>query len=146
MEEPIQLTPPEIRALAQTAVENLLPPKSRDRYETCYKNFNRWKEENSISMNSLSENVLLAYFQYLSESLQPSSLWTRYSMLKSTINVNDNINISTYSKLIAFIKRQSDGFKSKKSKTLSSGNIQKFLNEAPDDDFLAIKVSYVQYT
>lgn len=89
---------------------------------------------------SFSETVFLAYFQHLAMTKQPT-LWSIYSMLKSTVNTKNNIQIEKYSKLIAYLKRLSEGHKSKKSKVLSSKNIETFLNEAPDNDFLAIKVS-----
>ncbi|KAL0869286.1 hypothetical protein ABMA27_007548 [Loxostege sticticalis] len=51
--------------------------------------------------------------------------------------------ISEYPKLNAFLKRQSDGFTSKKSKILTSDEVEKFLNEAPDDRYLATKVALI---
>ena len=45
----------------------------------------------------------------LSRTRKPSTImWSIYSMLKSTINVKHGINISTYPRLQAFLKRKSD--------------------------------------
>ncbi|CAI6366167.1 unnamed protein product [Macrosiphum euphorbiae] len=61
-------------------------------------------------------------------------------MLKTTINMKHNINIGTYPKLQAFLKRKSTGFKSKKSKVLTSTDIKKFIDEAPNIQYLVTKV------
>lgn len=61
-------------------------------------------------------------------------------MLKSTIQINENTDISQYKKLIAFLKRQNDSYEAKKSKVLTMENVTQFLKEAPDDTFLLIKV------
>lgn len=62
-------------------------------------------------------------------------------MLKSTLNIKDNINIETYSKLIAFLKRKKDGYLPKKSKCLEIEDIEKFITSAPDEDYLLMKVN-----
>lgn len=61
-------------------------------------------------------------------------------MLRTNISIKHNINIENYHKLRAYLKRKSDGYKSKKSKILTAIDVNKFLNEAPDQDFLFMKV------
>ncbi|XP_063538139.1 uncharacterized protein LOC134747444 [Cydia strobilella] len=56
------------------------------------------------------------------------------------LKLKHGINIKEYKNLNSLLKRQSAGYKSKKSKIFNSENISKFLSEAPDDRFLAIKV------
>ncbi|KAI8433702.1 hypothetical protein MSG28_015697 [Choristoneura fumiferana] len=63
--------------------------------------------------------------------------------LQLGVNVKHNVNIKNFSNLTAFLKRQSDGFKSKKSNVLTSENITQFLNEAPDDRYLATKIALI---
>ncbi|XP_011687447.1 PREDICTED: uncharacterized protein LOC105449760 [Wasmannia auropunctata] len=94
-------------------------------------------------IKSLSENVILAYFTELSHTHKPSSLWATYSMLKSTLNVNNNVNIHNYPKLVSFLKKQAQGFKSRKSKTLTAEEIKKFLDEAPDNKYLDLKTALI---
>ena len=89
----------------------------------------------------ISESVLLAYFKTLSENYQPSTLWSQYSMLKSVIVNKRNVNIGNYLLLIAFLKRKSKGFQSAKAKVLDATEMERFSNEAPDDRWLATKVS-----
>ncbi|XP_033224842.1 uncharacterized protein LOC117177887 isoform X2 [Belonocnema kinseyi] len=121
--------------------ENGLPKQSMDKYLAIYNQFMEWK--NAKHEESLDESLLLTYFNELAEKLAPSTLWSRYSMLKSTLNSNDNVDIAKYSKLSAFLKRQATGFVSKKSKTLTSEQIAKFLTEAPDHQYLVTKVALI---
>lgn len=69
-------------------------------------------------------------------------------MLKSTLNIKHNINIEKYTRLIAFLKKMKSGYIAKKSKTLEIEDIDKFIREAPDEDFLMMKVciDYFQNT
>lgn len=136
-------TPPELAAEAKLARANLLPPKSEEKYLRTFANFNSWRKKKNTS--SLSENVILAYFNELAKDKKPSTLWAMYSMLKSTIQLKYNINIKNYANLLSFLKRKSSGFKSKKSKILTNEDITIFLNEAPDEIFLAIKVNIILY-
>ncbi|XP_031359091.1 uncharacterized protein LOC116182690 [Photinus pyralis] len=83
---------------------------------------------------------MLAYFEEKQQGFSPSSLWSLYSMLKATILVKKNIDISRFPKLIAFIKRQNDGYKPKKSKVLTREEMDRFLKDAPNDKYLLSKV------
>ncbi|KAJ8913759.1 hypothetical protein NQ315_002439 [Exocentrus adspersus] len=69
----------------------------------------------------------------------PRLIWAHYSMLKTMLNVKRNIDVSKFYKLSAFLKRKSEGYKPKKSEN----QIDKFLLEAPDKDFLMIKVALI---
>lgn len=133
-----ECTPPDLVRVARAASLNLLPEKSKNLYIATYDKFMKWQQSKETS--SFSENILLAYFSTLSEKYKASSLWAQYSMLKSTIIANHNIDVKSYSKLIAFLKKQSVGFASKKSKTLTTEDIEKYLKEAPDQIYLATKV------
>lgn len=61
-------------------------------------------------------------------------------MLRATLNVHHNINIASYNQLLALIKRKGDGFKSKKSRILTRDQILNFLENAPDSEYLLMKV------
>ncbi|XP_074103468.1 uncharacterized protein LOC141530326 [Cotesia typhae] len=74
---------------------------------------------------------------------EPSSLWATYSMLRSMVDIKHNINIYNYSRLIAFLKQKNKGFKSTKALTLSAEQINQFLGEAPDNQYLPIKVALI---
>lgn len=137
-EQNMASTPPELRRSAEEAANDLLPAKSKKVYEATYNGFVEWKKGHKTS--SSSETVLLAYFNELSRKYKPTSLWSTYSMLKSTMKIKEKIDISRYAQLTALLKQKSVGFKSKKSKVLRSEEINKFLTEAPDAVYLATKV------
>ncbi|XP_063932886.1 uncharacterized protein LOC135144749 [Zophobas morio] len=62
---------------------------------------------------------MMAYFQDLSEKYSPNSLWAKYSYLKATFLINENIDISIFKQLIAFLKQKSKGYSPKKSQVLT---------------------------
>lgn len=131
----------EIEKAAQEAVGQLLPRKSGEQYKKQLSEFMKWcKERNVVELTE--EKVLLAYFLEKSKKLKASSLWSMYSMLKATIATDMGVDISKFSKLTAFLKRQNEGYKPKKSKILDADNIEDFLEKAPDDEFLAQKVRF----
>src|SRR3978361_232085 len=93
----LELTPPNITEAAKITSLGLLPEKSKKKYESSYKRFLEWKQhQNAVSF---SENVLLAYFGEVSKQFRPTTLWSQYSMLRTTININNNIDIASYQKL-----------------------------------------------
>lgn len=100
-------TPPEMPAIAENMQDKLLPTISKERYNGVYVTFTNWRKSKNAKV--LTENVLLAYFSELSEKCKPPTLWSIYSLLKSTVKNNDNIDIAKYLKLSAFLKRMSDG-------------------------------------
>lgn len=136
-------TPEHIQKVAESVINNLLPNKSGNRYWKEYELFMKWCGDNNVSVPN--EYVLLAYFEYKSKHLKASTMWSIFSMLKSTINIKHNINIENYTKLMAFLKKAKSGYVPKKSKTLEIEDIDKFIKEAPDEDYLLIKVR-ISYT
>lgn len=135
------LTPPEVREAANIAINHLLPVKSRPRYENEYNKFMTWCATKNIT--NYSENCLLAYFQ--TTLGHKKSLWSLYSMLKSCLNIKHNVNISKYSKLLAFIKRTTEHHNPKKSAVLEEDHIAKFMAEAPDSEYLLLKVRIIYF-
>ncbi|KAJ8922304.1 hypothetical protein NQ315_004246 [Exocentrus adspersus] len=76
-----------------------------------------WKKTNNVQQ--FSENVILLYFKELSSKYKSSTLWAQYSMLKSTLNIKHDMNISNYQVLLEDFSR--------------------FLNCAPDEKYLLVK-------
>lgn len=132
------LTPPEIAETANVVSLSLLPAISKRLYEKTYAEFMSWCDEKRVTR--FSESVLLAYFSNIAERGLIASLWPKYSMLKSTLNLKDGIDISKFSKLIMFIKRQKVGYVPKKSKVLEKEHVHKFISDAPNNLFLMTKV------
>lgn len=61
-------------------------------------------------------------------------------MIKSTMNVKENIDISKYKKLIGFLKRSNDTYTPVKSKVFTMANVEQFVRQASDADYLLMKV------
>lgn len=63
-------------------------------------------------------------------------------MLKLTLLVYENIDISKFGNLIYFLKQKSTGYKTKKFKVFNATEIERFLLQAPDEDYLLMKVIF----
>ncbi|KAJ8976170.1 hypothetical protein NQ317_002058 [Molorchus minor] len=131
----------EIVEAANIAISNLLPTKSRSLYDIAYNRFKKWCAEKNVQV--YSENVLLAYFSENAKNYKSSTLWAQYSMVKSFLIIYDNIDISKFPKLIAFLKRTGDGYQAKKSKISTKSEIDRFLSSADDNEILMIKVGLI---
>lgn len=64
-------------------------------------NRNIWLSTIGVPKNALDkEEVYLAYFAELSKKLKPFTIWSRYSTLKTMIQMKRNVDISKYYKVI----------------------------------------------
>lgn len=117
-----------------------LPEKSQNKYNEAYVAFMQWKDKKNH--DKITEPMMLEYFHELANKYKPSTLWAKFSMLKSTIILNNNLCIGRYKQLIKFLKVNSNGFKSKQSNYLSPKEIREFMTKAPDSLFLATKVNH----
>lgn len=131
----------EIDAAADAALQEMVPQKSKVRYEKAYKSFQNWMQEKKIK--TVDEKVMLAYFNTEMAKFAPSSKWTFYSMLRTMINLNNNVDIAKFTKLVAILKRRSDGFQPKKSRILDKISILSYLRDADDHEALDIKVAMI---
>lgn len=129
----------DIDTAAAEAVKALLPAKSEKIYEKQYKHFLDWCQVKDVA-DVTQEKVLLAYFFHHAKNLKASTVWSHYSMIKSKLIVEKSLDIGKYSKLKAFLKRNGDGYRPKKSRILDMDHIQQFLQEAPNQEYLMIKV------
>lgn len=133
--------PEDVLEAANMASLQLLPAKSREKYEKQYELFSKWCEQRGIK--TLKEEVLLAYFLKLSKEFKPNTMWSKYSMLKNVIKIKRDIDIGEFYKLTAFLKKQNIGFKPKKAKIFTKEEIFSFINSAPDEIYLLIKVATI---
>ncbi|KAJ3663071.1 hypothetical protein Zmor_007380 [Zophobas morio] len=124
-----------------TGMEQCTPPELREAAKNLEEIIKTGVQKKQVT--GTSENVLLVYFEEQSKKKKPSTLWSVYSMLRSTISLKEDIDISKYYKLVAFIKRQNTAYKPKKSSVFSRAEITKFLLEAPDNDFLSTKAIFI---
>lgn len=133
-----QMSEFQIENAAKAACESLFPEKSKGRYERAYGAFKKWCQSKNTGVSEMS---LLAYFMEKSATLKsPASLWCEYSMIKSSIFIEENTDISKYPKLRAFLKRKNDGYKPKKSSVFTREQVNDFLLQASDDTYLLMKV------
>lgn len=132
----------ERREAAEKSSECLLSEKSKSTYEKTYEAYRDWCVTKGVEIAN-SEKVVLEYFGELVQGKKASTLWAIYSMLRATLNLKHNIDISKFNKLRAFLKKQSVGYTAKKSSVLSIENIDRFLNNAPSDYLLQkVKLSF----
>jgi hypothetical protein len=85
----------EIALRAQSIIQNLLPSKSAHLYQKEYDDFKIWQGKNGIE--SISEDVMLIYIDEKSKLYKPTTLWSKLSMLKTTLNLKENVNIENFS-------------------------------------------------
>lgn len=91
-------------------------------------------------VNTVSDDILLVYLAEKAKSMKASTLWSRFSMIKSCLAVKENVDVSRLPKTTAYLKRQSVGYTPKKSKVLTADQVAKFILEAPDEKWLLTKV------
>lgn len=144
-DEVLNITPTSIIDAADIAEGELMPVKSRQRYERTYKEFQ--KQRAAKKTRSSSERMLLAYLGELAnqQKKKPSTLWSYYSMLRCTLNLNEKVDISTYPKLLKFLNRKNDGYQPVKAKTFTEAEMHKFISEASDYEWLVVKVSMTHF-
>lgn len=135
--DPEEIISRDFEAEKKLIVSNLLPNKSRASYELAYARFLKWKDENSAK--TVNEDVLIVYFEELSKKWKPTTLWSHWSKLRTTLNLRHNVNINHFQHLKSFMKNNSKGYKAKKSLVLTWSQAKEFL-KSDDNIYLALKV------
>lgn len=115
--------------------------KSKILYANKYQKFVDWRKTH-LNTNSSTEDVLLEYFKCLSEKSLPSTLYSVYSILRKLILQEEQIDITSYFELKKFLSTNAKGFKSRKTEYFTAKNICDFINNAPDEKYLASKVKF----
>lgn len=64
-------------------------------------------------------------------------------MLKSMLLVQENVNIAKFMKVTAFLKKCNVGYQPVQSKILTREEVNRFLKEAPDEQYLLAKVCII---
>lgn len=115
-----------------------LPEASKVKYFRAYHHFKGWQKERNVI--TVSEPLMMEYFQERAMKQKPTSLWAYFSMLKRTLQMNLNIDIGSYDQVLNFLKSNSSGYEPVKSKSFTLEEVVKFVVEAPDDVWLDVKV------
>ncbi|KAJ3615672.1 hypothetical protein MTP99_007019 [Tenebrio molitor] len=138
--EELEETPEEVLLVVERINSELLPEKSKARYIAQFNLFKQWCGTNLIE--SYTESALLSYFRELVNN-EKKSLWAIFSMLKSCLIVYENVDISKYTKLIAYLKAINKHYKPKRSKSFGDEEIAQFLTTASDHKFLLMKTALI---
>lgn len=143
MEAPeISLTPPELKEIASKARERLVPTKSKPIYDQTLAKFKTWCAQHKVPENYFSEGTILAYAKTLAETMRPSTVWSKISMLRKTILAYHSLDLGEMATVKAFTHRhEMDHPEKKKSAVFTRENVERYLSNASDDAFLATKVA-----
>lgn len=68
--------------------------------------------------------------------MSSSLLWSKYSMVKSMLLLHENVDISRFFKVTTFLRKQSVVYEPKKATILTRDDVNRFLKEAPDEQYL----------
>lgn len=84
--------PADILNEANAATFHMLPEKSKGRYLNEMEKFRQWMRSKNVQV--VTEVVMVAYFNGLIKKYAPPSLWSTYSMLRSTLFIFEKVDIS----------------------------------------------------
>lgn len=135
----ISNTPPHL--LEEVKKIDIVPEKSRPAYDKVYENYCIWKEKHQIQKSSA--NVISAYILELQKNYQPSSIWTKISMLKTILMREEQFNVDDYPQIKNYLKKISKKHKPKKAYVFSQEDFLKFLRDAPNDYYLVHKICLI---
>ena len=89
-----------------TVTVDLLPNKSRTKYEREYFDFEQWLKSKDVPVDrEPSEESLLAYLQEIGRKYKPTTLWSKYSMLNACMKSNWGKDLKTAPRLTLFLKK-----------------------------------------
>lgn len=116
-------------------IKDLAPTKSIKIYEKFMQFLQSQNTEN------ITEKALLVYFGEMNKKGgSPASLWSKYSMLKTMLNIKMNVDLAKFHTLKALLKNYNKGYKPKKATTFTKEQFDTFIKEATDSTHLLHKV------
>ena len=122
------LTPPQIRDAAEETKRNLIPTKSKKKYEGKYLTYKLWEEQNLVKKcQKTSFLLILVRYRKQRNSLRYGKFfpcWNLPMMSQKTWK------LVFLQKLFLSWKK---GFQSKKTEVFTAAEIKEFLEKAPDD-------------
>lgn len=141
------LTAPDDTGLSGiSAVQQSIPSDELNGYDE----FMNWRK--TWNINSFTEEVFIEFFREVTETLGPKTHQRIFTTLRKGMKYFHNVNIIKLPSLMDFLVRN-ESIAPKKRKifceqkraklSLSADQISKFLTEAPDAEYLAIKVSHL---
>lgn len=131
----------EILEMIEASQYEEIPVKSKAAYLAIYNYFIKWRRGSNLQ--DFSEDVFIAFIKHLEVTKKASTVLSKYSMLRTVVLARLNIDIKHYPALTAYLKELAKGITPKPSKFFSAEEINNFLEKAPNEQYLAIKVSAI---
>lgn len=132
--------PSSIVEAAAAARKDLIPDKSKERYELAYNSFLNWMAKEGVPHGNYSEIVLLAYMKGLADRYSISTVWASFSMIKAVIKLRNGTDIGKYASVTAFLKGRTKGYSPKQARVFREEEVERFLEAASDSEWLDVKV------
>jgi hypothetical protein len=133
----------ELNAQAAEVKNSLVPSGSVRLYSQQWRKYLDWCSTKQIYL----EDVLLVYFQELSQQYAPSSLWTFYSCINCYFQSNEGISLKKFSALNRFLKLLSSRPAPKQSAVFTEDQLRQYLHNAPNEgEHLVEKSSTIHWT
>lgn len=117
-----------------------VPNRSKVKYNHAYQEYRKWCFKNNVEITT--DDSIMTYFTTDLAPYKSTSLWTKYSMLRTTIKLFEGIDISKFPSIIPFLKSKSEGHKPSKSSSLTKDHVDRFLAEADNKGHLLNKVIF----
>ena len=126
-------------SLPQEVINALQPKKSSVRYKQEYSKFMEWLQQHQYAV---TEEAILLYSVEMSKSFSPSSVRSKISMIKQELLINGTI-LESSQQLNLHIKRINTDYSPKKAAVFSKQQLEIFLLQAPDVEFLMWKFIFL---
>jgi integrase len=120
----------------KSAISNMVPNVSGEKYKRAYEKYQVWRQESNLS-GPTNERELFAYLHKMMDSNKwqsPGTIWCKFSMLKSMILSKEGLDIketSINSQIQTWLKRVGATHKSKQAHMFNKEDVMRFLREAP---------------
>ncbi|KAJ8909729.1 hypothetical protein NQ315_014380 [Exocentrus adspersus] len=121
--------PDDVLLEANSALSKIISEKSKLLYEKEYINFCEWRNKKQV--RGVNDKIIMAYISEKSKRVKSSSLWSYYSQLKKMLSVKENVDISSINLRV---------ISQKKSHVFTREDLEKFLDTAPDINYLLLKI------
>lgn len=122
--------------------DKLLPKTSKKEYESRFSKYTKWLKEKHPKLQPNDPNALKIYFNYLELNCAASSVISIFSAIRSIVKVKYQMDIIDL-ELTTALKKISKAHKYRKSLVFEEEQIEKFLIEAPEQEFGYFKLIWL---
>lgn len=133
----VRLTPPLMSEAADQILKNMyVPAKSNSTYQKYYNHLKEWAQNKGWPSGYYSETLLVCYFKELADNYAPSTLFTRFSAIKSVLTAH-RIMIS-FEVVEDLLKKNMKGHRPKKAGVLPRVAVENWILHPTDDPSIII--------